>query len=88
MLAPRLCAALPRTRAHAGNTQLFDFMPQSLSALSRKWQASLGFLVGRWGLPVPRQVPLYMVSGQPIPVPRVAPDHPDYNATVDKVGTP
>eukprot|EP00877_Chromochloris_zofingiensis_P005689 jgi/Chrzof1/15120/Cz09g27290.t1_DGAT2D[v5.2] len=70
---------------HFGNTQIFDFAPQSMAGISRKYQVSLGFLVGRWGLPVPRKQPLYMVSGAPIPVPKVAKDSPEFEATVDKV---
>ena len=42
-------------------------------------------LIGRWGLPVPRQAPLYMVSGAPIPVPEVARDDPGFEAAVDRV---
>ncbi len=29
--------------------------------------------------------PLYMVCGKPIPVPKMAKDHPDFEATVDKI---
>lgn len=49
---------------HYGNTQVFDFWPQSLANVARKNRSALGFLVGRWGTPVPRKVPLYMVSLQ------------------------
>jgi 2-acylglycerol O-acyltransferase 2 len=70
---------------HFGNTQLFEFAPQSLEKMARKYRFALGYLVGRWGLPVPRPAPLYMVSGKPIPVPKLAKDHPDFEATVDKV---
>lgn len=41
---------------HFGNTTVFDFFPQSLQRTSRKLRSALGFLVGRWGLPVPKQV--------------------------------
>lgn len=71
---------------HLGNTQLMDFAPQWLAGISRKWRVSLGFLIGRWGfLPLPNQRPLYMVCGKPIPVPKLAKDHPDFEATVDKI---
>lgn len=42
-------------------SQVFDFWPQSLASVARKQRSALGFLVGRWGTPVPRKVPLYMV---------------------------
>jgi hypothetical protein len=42
--------------------QVFDFWPQSLASVARKQRSALGFLVGRWGTPLPRKVPLYMVS--------------------------
>ena len=55
--------------------------PQSLQKTSRRLRSALGFLVGRWGLPVPRQVDLYMVSGPPIPVTKMARDHPDFDVS-------
>ena len=64
---------------HFGNTQVFDFFPQSLQKTSRKLRSALGFLVGRWGLPVPRRAELYMVSGPPVPVPKVARDSPEFD---------
>lgn len=42
-------------------TQVFDFWPQSLASVARKHRSALGLLVGRWGTPAPRPVPLYMV---------------------------
>eukprot|EP00878_Enallax_costatus_P001857 GHUV01002015.1.p1 GENE.GHUV01002015.1~~GHUV01002015.1.p1 ORF type:complete len:329 (+),score=100.81 GHUV01002015.1:293-1279(+) len=71
---------------HFGNTQVFDYWPQSLSSFARKNRVGLGFLVGRWGTPVPRKVPLYMVSGKPIPVPKVdKTDKELFNQTVDEI---
>ncbi|WIA23473.1 hypothetical protein OEZ85_000218 [Tetradesmus obliquus] len=71
---------------HFGNTQVFDFWPQSLSAVARKRRAAYGFLVGWWGTPVPRKVPLFQVSGRPIPVPKVDKnDTMKFNQTVDEV---
>eukprot|EP00879_Flechtneria_rotunda_P014757 GHRR01015421.1.p1 GENE.GHRR01015421.1~~GHRR01015421.1.p1 ORF type:complete len:285 (+),score=59.03 GHRR01015421.1:1233-2087(+) len=71
---------------HYGNTKVFDFWPQSLSSVARKHRAGLGLLVGRWGTPVPRKVPLYMVSGKPIPVPKVPKeDTARFNKTVDEI---
>eukprot|EP00882_Tetradesmus_deserticola_P018110 GHRQ01019435.1.p1 GENE.GHRQ01019435.1~~GHRQ01019435.1.p1 ORF type:complete len:285 (+),score=101.13 GHRQ01019435.1:382-1236(+) len=70
---------------HFGNTQVFDFWPQSLAGFARKQRAGLGLLVGRWGTPLPRKVPLYMVSGVPIPVPKVDKADPKFDETVDAV---
>lgn len=42
--------------------QVFDFWPKGLAGVARKYRTALGFLVGRWGAPVPRQVPLFLVS--------------------------
>lgn len=70
---------------HFGNTQLLDFGPQSLSGLSRKWRVSMGALHGRWGLPLPRRRPLFMVTGKPIAVPQMSKADPAYEATVEEV---
>jgi hypothetical protein len=55
-------AALPVPRVC--RTQVFDFAPQSLASFSRKRRSAFGFLVGRWGTPVPRKVPLLMVRAR------------------------
>ena len=70
---------------HFGNTSIFDFYSQSFENLGRRYRLSLGFMVGRWGLPIPRRVPLYMVWGKPIPVPQLPRDHPEFEATVDRI---
>jgi 2-acylglycerol O-acyltransferase 2 len=70
---------------HFGNSQTLDFGPEWLSTFSRKIRASFGFLYGRWGLPLPRRVPIMMVTGTPIPVPHLAKDHPEYAAAVEEV---
>lgn len=71
---------------HFGNTQVFDFWPQSLEGFARRNRAGLGLLVGRWGSPLPRPAPLYMVSGVPIPVPKVdRADEAAFNRTVDDI---
>lgn len=66
-----------------GQTRVLDFGPAWLQGVSRKIRVSLGVLHGRWGLPLPRQVPIYMVHGAPIPVPKVARDDPGFEAAVD-----
>lgn len=69
---------------HFGNTAVFDFGPSFLMPHARRLGAALGVLIGRWGLPVPRRVPLMMVSGKAIPVERVARDDPRFHAVVDE----
>jgi len=54
---PHVCALCCLCRV-----QVFDFWPKGLAGVARKHRSALGFLVGRWGTPVPRQVPLFLVS--------------------------
>ena len=49
---------------HLGDSQLFHFW--GLTALSRKLRASLGFVWGRWGLPLPMQHDLISAISYPI----------------------
>ena len=49
---------------HLGDSQLFHFW--GLNALSRKLRASLGFVWGRWGLPLPMQHDLISAISYPI----------------------
>jgi diacylglycerol O-acyltransferase 2, plant len=51
---------------------------------ARRLGAALGVLIGRWGLPVPRRVPLMMASGKAIPVEKVSRDDPRFHAVVDE----
>ena len=32
---------------------------------------SLGYMHGRWGLPLPHAIPIFLVHGKPVPVPKV-----------------
>ncbi|GLI66395.1 hypothetical protein VaNZ11_010187, partial [Volvox africanus] len=70
---------------HFGNSRVLDFGPQALSSLSRSMRAALGFLHGTWYLPLPRPRPIFMVVGQPIPVPRVPWDDPKYEEVINEV---
>jgi hypothetical protein len=38
---------------HFGNSRLFGWGPKSLEPLARRHRVALGFLKGRWGLPLP-----------------------------------
>ena len=48
---------------HFGNSSILDFWPQSLANLSRRWRTSLGVQRGRFGTPLPRSKPIFMVTG-------------------------
>lgn len=36
-----------------------------------RWRTSLGYMHGRWGLPLPHAIPIFLVHGKPVPVPKV-----------------
>ncbi|PNH06113.1 Diacylglycerol O-acyltransferase 2 [Tetrabaena socialis] len=68
-----------------GQSQVLSFGPSFLADVSRRLRMSFGLLTGWMGLPVPKPLPIYMVNGRPIPVPKVARDSPDFDAEVDKL---
>ncbi|GAX82788.1 hypothetical protein CEUSTIGMA_g10214.t1 [Chlamydomonas eustigma] len=69
-----------------GNSRCLEFGPQWLSDMSRKLRVSLGYLHGRWGLPLPRAVPIYLVHGKPVPVPKVdKSDKIEFEKAVDQL---
>ncbi|KAG1673426.1 hypothetical protein FOA52_002191 [Chlamydomonas sp. UWO 241] len=70
---------------HMGNSRVLDCWPQHFSALSRRIRAALGFLYGRFGLPLPRPLPIFMVTGKAIKVTKTAKDDPGFDAEVDRV---
>lgn len=47
-----------------GGSQVLSFGPTFLKALSRRLRTSIGVVFGRLGLPIPRQMPIHMVSGK------------------------
>ncbi|KAG2495179.1 hypothetical protein HYH03_006785 [Edaphochlamys debaryana] len=68
-----------------GNSQVLSFGPAFLAGVSRRMRTSLGYLTGWMGLPVPKPLPIFMVNGKPIPVPRIPRDHPDFDKKVDEL---
>lgn len=40
---------------HFGNSQLFRWGPKSWEKAARKWRMAVGFIRGRWNLPLPEQ---------------------------------
>ena len=58
-----------------GNTSVLSVLKTGLLAtISRKFQVSLTYIWGRWGLPIPRPVKLLYVTGQPLGLPQL--EHP------------
>ncbi|WIA37886.1 hypothetical protein OEZ86_014733 [Tetradesmus obliquus] len=69
-----------------GANQVLDFGPPWLQRLSRRMRASVGMIYGLWGLPVPRRLPIFKVTGLPMDVgPAMRKDHPDFAARVDEL---
>ncbi|KAF6266346.1 diacylglycerol acyltransferase [Scenedesmus sp. NREL 46B-D3] len=70
---------------HFGNSRLFGWGPKSLEPLARRHRVALGFLKGRWGLPLPlpERVPLMMVVGGPVAVKQTHPSDQGFAAAVD-----
>lgn len=71
---------------HFGNSLILDFWPQSLANLSRKMRTSLGIQRGRFGTPLPRSKPIFMVTGRPVKVKKTDPkqDLSGFEAEVDR----
>mmetsp|Transcript_22134 Transcript_22134/g.61235 ORF Transcript_22134/g.61235 Transcript_22134/m.61235 type:complete len:334 (-) Transcript_22134:512-1513(-) len=70
---------------HFGNTSLLDIFPQSAEKFSRRMRAAIVLMYGSFGLPIPRKREVYMVTGKAVPVRHLQPDHPEYEAEVDRV---
>lgn len=66
-----------------GQSQVLDFGPSFLQGISRKLRVSLGHLHGRFGLPLPRELPIFLVHGHPIQVPKTKKGDPDFEKHVD-----
>ncbi|KAF5839777.1 diacylglycerol acyltransferase [Dunaliella salina] len=69
-----------------GQSQVFcNYGPPFLARLSRKWRVAMGVLVGRFFLPMPRPIPIYLVHGKPIPVTQISPSDPGFEKAVDEL---
>jgi hypothetical protein len=69
-----------------GANQVLDFGPPWLQRLSRRMRASVGMIYGAWGLPIPRRLPIFKVTGRPLEVgPPMRKDHPNFAARVDEI---
>lgn len=68
-----------------GQSKVLDFGPKCLGPLSRRLRTSFGYMTGWMGLPVPRPLPIYMINGHIIPVPRMSRDDPAFDKTVDEL---
>uniref|UniRef100_A0A383W0X4 Acyltransferase n=1 Tax=Tetradesmus obliquus TaxID=3088 RepID=A0A383W0X4_TETOB len=60
---------------HFGNSRLFGWGPKSLEPLARRHRVALGFLKGRWGLPLPLPERI-SVSGKEAPRGAGVPERP------------
>jgi hypothetical protein len=47
----------------------------------------MGFLYGRFGLPLPRQREIYMVTGKAVTVKHLPRDHPQFEEEVSAIQT-
>lgn len=55
-----------------GNTMVLSVLKTGLlTTLSRRFQVSLTYIWGRWGLPIPRDTKLLYVTGQPLGLPKI-----------------
>lgn len=71
---------------HFGNSRVLSIGPKSLMEFCRKMRTSVGILIGRWGLPIPRRHPIYMVVGKAVRVEKaVKPDDPGFSKAVDEL---
>ncbi|CAD7694910.1 unnamed protein product [Ostreobium quekettii] len=70
---------------HFGNSRVLSIGPRSLMNFCRRLRISVGILVGRWGLPLPREVPIYMVVGRPVKVEKVGWDSPNFQEKVNEL---
>eukprot|EP00798_Chlamydomonas_sp_ICE-L_P030109 gene30109-36015_t len=70
-----------------GQSQLLNFGPVWLSTLSRKIRVSVAvYMYGRWALPLPRNLPVFLVHGKPIPVPKgIRKGDPNFEEEADKL---
>jgi len=71
---------------HFGNSRVLSIGPKSLIEFCRKMRISVGIMVGRWGLPIPRPHPIYMVVGRAVKVEApVSPNDPEFPQAVDEL---
>lgn len=70
---------------HFGNSQLLKLKPKFLEKPARKIQCAMGVIIGRWGLPFPKKVPLMVAVGKSIEVKKMSREDPEYSAYVDEI---
>ena len=70
---------------HFGNSQLLKLKPKFLEKPARKIQCAMGVILGRWGLPFPKKVPLMVAVGKSIEVKKMSREDPEYSAYVDEI---
>jgi hypothetical protein len=65
---------------HLGNSQILSFGPQLLKSVSRRLRTSLGLVYGKYGMPIPHQVPIHMVASKLLWPGAFPPLHPQLSA--------
>lgn len=70
---------------HFGNSRLLKLKPKWLEGPARKLQCAMGIIIGRWGLPFPKKIPLMAVVGKAIEVKKMERDDPEYSIYVDEI---
>ncbi|GMH36582.1 hypothetical protein BSKO_04455 [Bryopsis sp. KO-2023] len=70
-----------------GQSQMLTlWSPKFLGSLSRKLGFTMGFLYGRWGLPIPRPIDCMVVTGLPIDCgPAMSKDEPGFDEKVEQL---
>ena len=54
-----------------GTSKLLKLVPRWIEPFARKMQCAMGFIVGKFGLPIPKQTVLMTVVAKPIEVEKV-----------------
>eukprot|EP00210_Caulerpa_lentillifera_P004313 g4116.t1 len=71
---------------HFGNSRVMSIGPKSLIEICRKTRMGIGILIGRWGLPIPKPHPIYMVVGKRVKVGNaIDPEDPNFAKIVDEL---
>ena len=70
---------------HFGNSKLLKLKPKWLEGPARKIQCAMGIIIGRWGLPFPKKIPLMAVVGKPVEVKKMDREDPEYAEYVDEI---
>ena len=68
-----------------GNSRFLKLVPKWLEPYARKMKCAIGFILGRWYLPIPHKMMLTCVCGKPISVKKMDKTDPQFETYVDEV---